>query len=138
INEIKKANHIADIGSRESCVVLKNHIGPDLERYSFAKFAEFVNSRGRDELNNSLKSFNEDIVFVFSVIAKQYFPQAMAVIQFTENNEGFDKLFSFLNEVISPSEKTLERMREKQKQLNEMTRKFTQTKNPDKRTAGGL
>lgn len=132
IDEIKKAKDIKEVCSREICVVLKNHIGPDLERYNFTKFAEFVNLRGRDELNSILKSFNEDVVFVFSVIAKEYCPEAFAVIQFTEDGKGFEKLFSFFNEVISPSEKTLERMREKQKQLDEMTTKLIQKKTDNK------
>ncbi len=132
IDEIKKAENISDISSKESCVVLKNHIGPDLERYNFSKFAEFVNSRGREELNKTLKSFNEDIVFVFSVIAKQYCPEAIAFVQFTEDGEGFEKLFSFFNEVISPSDRTMEKMREKQRQLDEMTSKFLKSKTDNK------
>jgi len=128
IEEIKIAKNIEDIGTKEDCFVLNGNIVPDLESYNFSKFSEFINSRGRDNLNKKLNSFNDDIAFVFSVIAKYYCPQAIAVIQHSQTNEGFKKLFDFLDEVNFPSEKTIHRMQEKERKMKEFSVKIEKLK----------
>jgi hypothetical protein len=128
IDEIKKSKTIAEIGTKEDCLVLKNYIGRDLEQYSFDKFRQFIKEYGQAELNKKLNSFNDDIVFVSSVIAKHYCPQAIAIIQLTDTNSGFQKLFSFLDEVIKPTEKTFERMKERQKRMDAFARNLEEAK----------
>ncbi|PKP23042.1 MAG: hypothetical protein CVU05_01305 [Bacteroidetes bacterium HGW-Bacteroidetes-21] len=128
MEEIKKASNIEDVGTKEDCIILNGNIGTDLEYFNLSKFSKFINSRGKDFLNEKLKSFNKDIGFVLSVIAKQYSPQAIAVIQYSEPNNGFKKLFDYLNEVHSPSEKTDLRMQEKQKRMEDISKKINELK----------
>lgn len=118
LEEIKKVNTISDIATKEECLVLKNNIGRDLEKYNFDKFIHFIKKYGRAKLNKKLNSFNDDIVFVSSVIAKYYCPQAVAIIHFSDSNAGFQRLFNFINEVVEPTEKTFKRMKERQKRLD--------------------
>ena len=124
MKDIKQSNNVDDIGTKEDCLILNGNIGTNLQRFSMSKFSEFVNERGRSFLNNKLKSFNEDISFVFSVIAEHYCPQAIAVVQHSESNRGFNKLFNFLNEVHDPTEKTLTRIREREKRMKKLSNKL--------------
>lgn len=128
IDEIKRSKTIEEIGTKEECLVLKNNIGRDLEQYSFDKFLQFIDKYGRAELNKKLNSFNKDIVFVSSVIAKNYCPQAVAIIQFTDTNHGFQKLFNFFNEIAKPTEKTLRRTRERQERRDAVSKKLGEFK----------
>jgi len=128
IDEIKRSKAITEIGTQEECLVLKNNIGRDLEQYNFDKFLNFIKKYGRAKLNKKLKSFNDDIVFVSSVIAKYYCPRAVLIIQFTDANTGFQKLFSFLDEIIKPTEKTFKRMKERQKRMDDFAKKLEKSK----------
>ncbi|RZK05831.1 MAG: hypothetical protein EOO46_15600 [Flavobacterium sp.] len=128
INEIKNSSDIAQISTKEDCLVLKTPAGKHLENYNLEKFSAFIEQYGADELNKILHSFNENIEFVCSVIAKNYCPNAMAIIQFTDHNSGFKKLFDFLNEVVSPTEKTLKRQRQKQEKLQAIMKKLDERK----------
>ena len=128
MQEIKNSNDINSIASKEECLILKAPKSKHLENYNFQEFLRFIRKYGQEELNKKLKSFNEDIGFVCSVITKNYCPSAIAIIQFTESNRGFKKLFEFLNEIVKPTEKTINRQMERQKRLEEMSEKFEELK----------
>lgn len=124
IQEIKTSNEISEISTKEDCLILKTPTGKHLENYNFQHFAQFIEKYGQERLNQKLKSFNKDINFVFSVIAQHYCPSCIAIIQFTESNIGFQKLFAFLDEVILPTEKTIKREKEKQRKMTELSKQF--------------
>jgi hypothetical protein len=128
IKKIKDSNDISAISTKEHCLILKTPIGKHLENYNLQEFFQFIGKYGQDELNKKLKSFNEDIGFVCSVIAQNYCPSAIAVVQFTETNQGFKKLFEFLDEIVKPTEKTINREIERQKKIEEMSTKFEDIK----------
>lgn len=128
IEELKKSKKIEEVGVREDCIVLDGNIGSDLENFNLSKFSNFVQSRGKEFLEKELVSFNEDIDFVFSVIAKHYCPQAIAVIHHSNLNKGFERLFDYLNEVNLPTEKTMERMRERERKSKEIRERFEKGK----------
>lgn len=128
IQEIKRANDIIEISTKEDCLILKTPTGKHLENYNIKKFGGFIGKYGIDELNKKLKSFNVDIGFVCSVISKNYCPSAMAIIQFTDNNNGFKKLFDFLDEIVKPTSKTMKRQMEKQQKMEELTKKLEEMK----------
>ena len=90
------------------------------------KFTEFINQFGLTKLNDKLKSFNNDVRFVFSMIAEHYCPRAIAIIQFTEANSGFKKLFKFLDDVVEPSKKTIDRTMEKQLKFEQFHEQFVE------------
>lgn len=130
IEQIKQSNNLSDVSTEAECLILKSTIGKDLEKYNIEVFCRFMDKYGKDYLNKKLKSFNKDIEFVLSVIAKNYCPEAFAIIHFSKENVGFKSLFEYLNEIVEPTEKTLNREREHQKliekvkkDLNEVTNK---------------
>jgi hypothetical protein len=128
IKEIKESDDISSILTKEDCLILKIPTGKHLENYNLQEFMQFIRKYGQDELNKKLKSFNEDIRFVCSVISQHYCPSAIAIVQFTESNQGFKKLFDFLNEIVEPTEKTIKRQRKRQKRFEEMTKTFENIK----------
>ena len=128
IKEIKKASEITEISTKEDCLVIKTPTGKHLENYNLAKFAGFIEKYGVEELTKKLKSFNNDIGFVCSVIAESYSPSAMAIIQFTEENDGLKKLFNYLNEVVNPTEEILLKQKKKQEMLQATFKKLEEIK----------
>lgn len=124
INQIKNCEDIELIASNEDCIIFESNIGSHLENYNLQKFADFTNTYGRKKLEKHLNSFNTDLDFVFSVIAKNYSPSAIAIIHFSNDNIGINKLFDFLNEVVTPTNKTLDREKERQKRIKEIHKKF--------------
>ncbi len=128
IKEIKESDDISSISTKEDCLILKTPTGKHLENYNLQEFMQFIGKYGQEELNKNLKSFNEDIGFVCSVIAQYYCPSAIAIIQFKESNQGFNKLFDFLNEIVKPTEKTIKRQMERQKRFEELVKKFDEKK----------
>ena len=114
IEQIKKAKDIIQVTSKEDCLILKTPNGKHLENYNQKIFQNFIEKRGLEFLNKKLNSFNDDIRFIFSVIAQNYSPSALAVINFSEQSKGIDILFNFLDEVVKPSKETLNKTKRKE------------------------
>ena len=128
IKEIKNSNQIIEISTKEDCLILKTPTGRHLENYNLEKFSNFIEKYGASELNKKLKSFNADIGFVCSVISKSYCPNAMAIVQFTDDNKGFKKLFDFLNEIVKPTTTTMEKQMKKQQKMKQLANKLEEMK----------
>lgn len=128
IQDVKDSNELSDVAIQEECLVLKGSVGKHLEDYNLQEFNVFISEYGRQELNEKLVSFNEDIGFVSSVIAKEYCPGAILVVQLTESGKGFSKVFEFLDEIVEPSEKTINRQIERQKKIDEIISKIERIK----------
>jgi hypothetical protein len=128
IEQIKQSNDLSDVSTEAECLILKSPIGKDLEKYNIEIFYRFIDKYSKDYLNKKLKSFNEDIGFVLSVIAKNYCPGAFAVIHFSKGNVGFKSLFEYLNEIVEPTEKTFNRERKNKKRMEELTKKLNEFK----------
>lgn len=119
IDSIKNSIEIEDIATNEKCLVIKNNIGVDLEKYNLSVFERFVNEIGKDKLLKKLNSFNKDLEFVLSVIAKNYSPQCLIVIHYSKTKNGFDDLIEYLKKYINPSEEILDAIKAKEEEMNE-------------------
>lgn len=128
IEQIKQSNDLRDISTEAECLILKSSIGKDLEKYNNEILYQLVNKYGTAHLNKKLKSYNDDIEFVLSVIAKNYCQAAFAIIHFSKGNAGFKSLFKYLSEIVEPTEKTLSRERKKRKRMETFTEKMREFK----------
>ena len=122
IGTIRQANNIEDVSTKEDCVVLKTHNSKDLQQHSMNVFNEFIERYPEAPLNRRLKSFNQDIRHVCTVIAKHFCPEALFIINHTPESKGFEKLFGLLDELAVPTEKTIALIEDKKKKWKQIKR----------------
>jgi len=108
IDSIKQSDNIEEIATKESCLVIKNKAGVDLENYNLSIFHNFVNEFGREKLQKKLNTFNKDLDFVLSVIAKHYSPTCFVVVHYSKENNGLENLFKYIDRVIKPDKEIFE------------------------------
>jgi len=130
IDLIKKSDNLEEIATKENCLVIKNNAGVDLENYNLSIYQKFINEFGREKLEKKLNTFNKDLDFVMSVIAKHYCPSCLVVIHYSKENNGLIDFFDYIDRVIKPDkeifemiEKEAERMQERLKSLEEKLKK---------------
>ncbi len=101
IDDIRRAEKIQDVATKEDCLVLDINTSKDLEKYSWAIFKNFIEAYGRDKLNEKLNSFNDDINYVCDIISSNYAPKAMLIAQHQQKNKTFNKLFELMDYIIN-------------------------------------
>ncbi len=102
---------------------MKNKAGVDLENYNNSVFQKFIEEIGKEKLQTNLNSFNKDLDFVMSVIAQHYCPTSLIVIHYSEENNGLEDLFRYINRVINPDKEVIELI---EKKAEEMRLKLSQ------------
>jgi hypothetical protein len=115
IKTIKTTAIRHQIADEVNCLVFKNTIDQNLKQFNLQIFQRFISQYGKDTLNKKIKSFKRDIVFVSSVISEHYCHETIVIINHSENNTGFEKLFSHIDGVLNPPEKVLNMYKRKWK-----------------------
>lgn len=106
ISEIKNAENINSIATREYVLLLEPKISIELERYSFQKLDLFIDSYGIDKLSSSLNEKKKIHNWTFRDHQKMIsndFPEGILVIQHEPDNKGLNALTKILNEIAKPS-----------------------------------
>ncbi|BAL97898.1 hypothetical protein [Rubrivivax gelatinosus] len=120
IEDIRNAKDLVDVATRERCVVLNHDIGVDLYRHN-AKILTAVRRRvGDKNLKKALSSFTTDLDHLFRVLADHLTPRAIAVIEIGPNQEGMDRLFRYINDIVDPPDELLAEIEERQRKFEEM------------------
>lgn len=120
IDLIKKSDSIKDITTKENCLIVKNNAGVDLENYNLSVFQRFISEYGKEKLQKKLNSFNEDLNFVISVIAKHYSPSCFVVINYSKDNDTLNDFFAYIDRVIKPDKEIFEMIEKEHKRINEI------------------
>ncbi|MBT2561189.1 hypothetical protein J7E50_10135 [Pedobacter sp. ISL-68] len=128
IETIKSANEIEDISSEEPFLVVKTTAGIELETYNKMIFQEFVKEYDKETLKKLLKSFNKDVDFVMSVIAKNYSPTCMIVLHYSKESNGFDDFFKYIDRVFNPDQEIKDLIDKRNNELKELFEKFKKGK----------
>jgi hypothetical protein len=105
IEEIKSASDIAEVTTKETCLVLNYNTGVELRRYNESVFGGLRERLGDPDLSNSLNTFTEDLSHLFGVIADHYSPGCIVILH--ANKDTFDHLFSYVDELLFPSDSLL-------------------------------
>ena len=101
IDDIKKAERIQDVATKEEYLVLDINTSKDLEEYNKAIFKDFIECYGMEELNKLLNSFDDDIKNVCHVISSHYAPKAILIVHHKQNNETLGKLFELMDYIVN-------------------------------------
>jgi hypothetical protein len=126
IDKIKNSNDIEEIATNQKCLVIKNNVGVDLEKYNLSVFQNFVREIGESKLRTKLNSSKENLEFVLSIIAKNYCPQCLIVIHYSKTKNGFDELIAYLKKYIDPDKEVLDAIKEKEEEMNKRLKVITQ------------
>jgi hypothetical protein len=129
IETIKKAENIEDISEKAPFLIVKNKIGIDLESYNNHIFQAFINEYGKEKLEKHLFSFNKDVDFVMSVIAKNHCPSCIAVIHYSKEENGLEQFFDYIDRVFSPDQEILDLIKKKKEDFKVFFEKFKMGKN---------
>ena len=124
IDRIKLADDIEEISTNETCVVVKSPAGIDLETYNNTIFNNFITENERETLNKYLNSFNKEIDFVTSVIARNYSPSCILVVHYSKENNGLDQFFDFIDRVFNPDQEVKDLIAKRQKEMKDFLLKF--------------
>ncbi|MES2829214.1 MAG: hypothetical protein V4687_13715 [Bacteroidota bacterium] len=124
IETIKGAQNIEDISDKAPFLIIKNKPGIDLETYNNQIFQAFIDEYGKEKLEKHLFSFNKDVDFVMSVMAKEYCPRAIAVIHYSKEENGLEQFFTYIDRVFNPDEEIIALIKQKSDELKAMLQKF--------------
>ena len=109
IQAIRQSLRIEDIADEHNCLVLKNNIGIGLKRFNENIFQNFINEYGRDKLELKLNTPNEaeNIDHLFQVLSNSFCPDTIIIINHSAQSSGFDKLFKFIENMLSPTKEII-------------------------------
>ena len=122
IDEIRNAENIEDISTKEDILVIKTKPSIELEQHTFSTIQKLIGSHNRNLFKEKLNSFNDDLGFVISAIAQQDAPSCLVVLHHSKDNRGLNKLFSFIDRVIKPDQEIFDLMEAERKRFDEMTK----------------
>ncbi|KAB8154327.1 hypothetical protein EZY14_007780 [Kordia sp. TARA_039_SRF] len=134
IDSIKQSGDIEEIATKENCLVIKNKAGVDLENYNLLIFQNFVNEFGKEKLQKKLNSFNKDLDFVLSVIAKHYCPTCFVVVHYSKENNGLENFFSYIDRVIKPDKEIFELIEKNYEESQERLKKLKEKMDEKRKT----
>jgi len=124
ISDIKNSTLIEEIADRHNLLVVKNSIGPELEQYNLHIFQQFIDKFGEEKLTEHNRSHRENIYQLFGSIAANDCPSSFVIIQYTEQNAGFEKFFDFVNQVIIPPQELLDEIKKREDEWSQKMEKF--------------
>jgi hypothetical protein len=133
IEVIEHSEVIDQVADEHDCLVLKHRTGLDLRNHSQNVFDRFKESYGGVKLQEKLNSYNNDLDFVFSLIASTYCPRSILVLHHTGNNTSLAKLFSYIESVFKPSTEVQDAVKEHKENIKQMALKL-ETRNSNKTT----
>ena len=118
LDAIRNASTFEEVSKEENCLLVKYRPGIDLENYNLQALREAEAQLGEDTLKSAIKTFTDDLPHLFSVLAGRS-PRLVIVISVADGWQAFDHFFSYINEVLSPSEALLTEIRARQSALRE-------------------
>jgi hypothetical protein len=120
IEAIEHSDSIEQVADQHDSLVLKYRTGLDLRNHSQHVFERFKESYGVAKLQEKLHSYNDDLDFVFSVIANTYCPRSILVLHHSGDNKSLSKLFDYIESVLKPSQEILDGVNKHKESMNQM------------------
>lgn len=122
INKIKSAESLEEISEKHNCLVLKHSTGTHLEKYNLDIFREYLAKVEEGKLKEKLCSFTDNLGHLFSVLAAHYSPQAIVVVHYSKDDNGFDSLLEYIDRIMKPPEDLVKKLQEQERQHEKMLR----------------
>lgn len=104
VHAIRDASNLEDIATKHHTLVQTYHAGVELTDYNRRTFEQMRAKLNDKILARSINSFTKDLDHLFAVIAAHYCPAAVLVISVADGWVGFDELFTYVDDLIAPSD----------------------------------
>lgn len=124
VAHIRKAKAIEEVSTRTDFLLYHNPIGSHLREYNMMKLADFFSSVGEELVHEKLNSFTKDIHHLSTVFCADYCPRLILIMQHTDDHRNYDKLFSYIHEVLEPGEQTMQKIREFQEEFERTLERY--------------
>jgi exonuclease VII small subunit len=123
IADIRKAKSIDAIAQKVDGLLMRYSQGEDLKRYAKQNLDDFIELEGMDLLKEKYNREDVDFDFWLKNNPMKYC-DSILVLNFSEENAGFKKLFKQIEELINPSKETLEKFKKKIDELDEIIKEI--------------
>ena len=124
IQKIREAREIEDVASKSESLVLKYFPGADLQRYNRKVLQAHLDRSDAKKLKSAFKSYTKDLSHWYSNLAGHQCPRAIVVISVAHSNAGLDRLFDYLDELVTPSPSLKDEIAAQEEELQEMVRQL--------------
>jgi hypothetical protein len=125
LNAIRDASRFEEVSREEKCLLVKYRPGVGLQNYNLQTLRELEAQIGEETLKSAIKTFTDDLPHLFSVLADRS-PSLVIVISVADGWQAFDHVFSYINEVLSPSNALIAEIQAREVALREKVRLFEQ------------
>jgi hypothetical protein len=103
LNAIRDASTFEEVSNEEKCVLVKYRPGVGLQNHNLQALREVEARLGEETLRSAIKTFTDDLPHLFSVLSDRS-PRLVIVISVADGWQAFDDFFSYINDVLAPSE----------------------------------
>jgi hypothetical protein len=125
LDAIRNASKFEEVSKEENCLLVKYRPGIGLQSYNLQKLREAEAQLGEETLKSAIKTFTNHLPHLFAVLAGRS-PRLVIVISVADGWQAFDHFFSYIDEVLSPSEALLTEIRARESALREKLSQFKQ------------
>lgn len=116
--DIQQADSIEQISTKHDFLLFHNKIGEHLKNYNYSKLASYFAMKSKlFEQRNT--SFSKDLNHFMEVVASNYSPQVILIMNSDEQHKNYDKLFDYVNFIMKSSEERQQRIDFVQKEMKE-------------------
>ena len=112
-DRIRTASEVEDVAAEHSCLVLKYDAGVELRQYNLRALHALPQSIGHEAIVGAMNTFTKDLNHLFEVVAGRS-PRAVVVASIAGGWQSFDRVLSYIESVLCPSEELREEIEAQQ------------------------
>ncbi|WP_148662273.1 hypothetical protein [Paraburkholderia phytofirmans] len=120
IQQIRDANDLEEVATRQSCLVMSYKPGVELGRYNAKVINSIAALVDQKALKKCLNSFTNDLGHLLSVISTTYCPRAVVFVTVDSRQSGFEQLFAYIDDLFEPPPCLLADLEKQQNELVEL------------------
>jgi hypothetical protein len=125
LDTIREASTFEEVSKEEKCLLVKCRPGVGLRNYNLQALHALEARIGEGTLKSAITTFTDDVSHLFSVLADRS-PSLAIVISVADGWQAFDHVFSYINEVLNPSESLVAEIQAREAVLREKWRLLEQ------------
>lgn len=122
--DIESADSIEEISTKHDFLLFHNKIGKQLRDYNLNKLVSFFANQEQNMVLKRFNSFTKDLNHFVDIIASNYSPQTILIMNHDINHNNYQKLFDYVNFLITNTPERNERIDKVQKEMEQRRIEF--------------
>jgi hypothetical protein len=122
--DIEIASSIEDISTKHDFLLFHNKTGEHLRDYNLNKLADFFSTQEKKKIEERFNTFTKDISHFVDVIASNYSPETILIMNHDESHDNYKKLFDYVNFLTVKSTQRDERIIQVQEDMKQRHTEF--------------